>query len=155
MRELPGFDTADYPLHQAQLVEWDGFLMLNIGQQPAPFETTFAPLSAKFAPWSLGTLQVGARNEYDVKANWKAIIQNYSECYHCPLIHPALEKLDALAERRQRPDLWHGAGRLPDAGARGRQHDHERRDRVARRSARWRARTATASTTTRSSRTCC
>jgi Rieske 2Fe-2S family protein len=93
MRELPGFDTADYPLHQAQLVEWEGFLMLNIGRELAPFDTTFAPLSTKFAPWSLGTLQIGARKEYDVKANWKAIIQNYSECYHCPLIHPALEKL--------------------------------------------------------------
>ena len=30
---------------------------------------------------------------YDVKANWKLIIQNYSECLHCPIIHPALQKL--------------------------------------------------------------
>ena len=30
---------------------------------------------------------------YDVKANWKLVIQNYSECLHCPIIHPALQKL--------------------------------------------------------------
>ena len=33
------------------------------------------------------------RIEYDVKANWKLLVQNYSECYHCPLIHPALNQL--------------------------------------------------------------
>jgi glycine betaine catabolism A len=93
MRETPGFDTADYPLHQAELVEWEGFLMLNIGMEPEPFAPTFAPLNEKFAPWALERLNVGAQITYDVGANWKVIIQNYSECYHCPLIHPALEKL--------------------------------------------------------------
>jgi len=28
-----------------------------------------------------------------VRANWKLIFENYSECYHCPLVHPALAKL--------------------------------------------------------------
>ena len=28
-----------------------------------------------------------------MKANWKLVIQNYSECLHCPIIHPALQKL--------------------------------------------------------------
>ncbi|MEZ4505371.1 MAG: SRPBCC family protein [Thermomicrobiales bacterium] len=31
--------------------------------------------------------------EYDVQANWKAIIENYSECYHCPGVHPQLNKI--------------------------------------------------------------
>ena len=33
------------------------------------------------------------REVYEVAANWKLIVQNYSECYHCPIIHPSLEKL--------------------------------------------------------------
>jgi Rieske 2Fe-2S family protein len=28
--------------------------------------------------------------DYDVRANWKLIVQNYSECLHCPTIHPEL-----------------------------------------------------------------
>ncbi len=106
MQETPGFDTADYPLHQAGLVEWEGFLMLNIGVEPQLFDPTFAPLSAKFAPWNLGRLGRGARTMYDVNANWKLIIQNYSECYHCPLIHPALEKLTPSHSGDN--DLTHG-----------------------------------------------
>jgi Rieske 2Fe-2S family protein len=106
MRDTPGFATDDYPLRQAALVEWEGFLMLNLGEEPEPFAPTFEPLSAKFAPWDLGNLRRGARIEYDVKANWKAIVQNYSECYHCPLIHPALEKLTPSLSGDN--DLTHG-----------------------------------------------
>ena len=31
--------------------------------------------------------------DYDVRANWKLILQNYSECYHCAPVHPSLVKL--------------------------------------------------------------
>jgi Rieske 2Fe-2S family protein len=33
------------------------------------------------------------RVEYDVKANWKYVFQNFNECYHCPTIHPLLNQL--------------------------------------------------------------
>ena len=33
------------------------------------------------------------RVTYDIKANWKLVISNYSECLHCPIIHPGLQKL--------------------------------------------------------------
>ena len=53
----------------------------------------FAPLAGKFSHWNLPKLRSARRIEYDVRANWKLIFQNYSECYHCPLVHPALSKL--------------------------------------------------------------
>ena len=34
-----------------------------------------------------------ARIVYDVDANWKAIAENYSECLHCPGVHPELNRL--------------------------------------------------------------
>ena len=33
------------------------------------------------------------RVEYDVRANWKLIVQNYNECLHCPIIHPLLNRM--------------------------------------------------------------
>ena len=38
-------------------------------------------------------LRRAARIDYDVKANWKAIVENYSECLHCPGVHPELNRL--------------------------------------------------------------
>jgi Rieske 2Fe-2S family protein len=32
------------------------------------------------------------RRVYQVDANWKLVIQNYSECLHCPNAHPLLQK---------------------------------------------------------------
>ena len=36
------------------------------------------------------TLRIGATHRYQLAANWKVAIENYHECYHCPLIHPEL-----------------------------------------------------------------
>ncbi len=40
-----------------------------------------------------GDLKRGARIDYDVAANWKGIVENYSECLHCPGVHPELNRL--------------------------------------------------------------
>jgi Rieske 2Fe-2S family protein len=39
------------------------------------------------------TLRSARRIEYDVRANWKLMFENYSECYHCPGVHPMLSKV--------------------------------------------------------------
>jgi Rieske 2Fe-2S family protein len=39
------------------------------------------------------TLHAIRRVDYDVAANWKLMFENYSECYHCPTVHPQLVKL--------------------------------------------------------------
>ncbi len=38
---------------------------------------------------------------YDVHANWKGIAENYNECLHCPGVHPELNALSRLHERRR------------------------------------------------------
>jgi glycine betaine catabolism A len=90
MQEVAGFDKRDYPLHRAAVAEWEGFLFVNLAEHPAPFEATHAPLLGRFARFGLSRLLVGHRVRYDVAANWKLVFQNYSECLHCPVIHPEL-----------------------------------------------------------------
>src|SRR5438045_7609660 len=41
----------------------------------------------------MSILQPAKRIEYDVHANWKLMFENYSECYHCPGVHPMLSKV--------------------------------------------------------------
>jgi Rieske 2Fe-2S family protein len=106
MQETAGFERRNFPLHAAALAEWEGFLFLNLAREPEPFERLFAPLVGKFAAWHLPELHRARRIEYDVQANWKLIIQNYSECYHCPLIHPALDRLSPSTSGRN--DLSEG-----------------------------------------------
>ena len=93
MDKIDGFDKAGYSLHAVPVAVWEGFIFLNLAAEPAPLENVFVPLAGKFTHWNLAKLRSARRIEYDVRANWKLIFENYSECYHCPLVHPALSKL--------------------------------------------------------------
>lgn len=93
MDEAPGFNKSDYPLHAVNLGSWEGFLFVNLADAPAPLEKWLAPLTGKFSWWNLPELRAAHTIEYDVRANWKLIFENYSECYHCPGVHPELTKM--------------------------------------------------------------
>ncbi|HME89567.1 MAG TPA: aromatic ring-hydroxylating dioxygenase subunit alpha [Chthoniobacterales bacterium] len=93
MDEVPGFEKTDYPLHQVNLGVWEGFIFMNLKKNPMLLEKWFAPLKGKFLHWNMSILQPAKRIGYDVRANWKLMFENYSECYHCPGVHPQLQKI--------------------------------------------------------------
>ena len=90
MQDVDGFDKADYPLHPAAIAEWEGFLFVNLAEDPEPFSRAWAPMQGRLGRFHLSELRPGHRVSYDVRANWKLVFQNYSECLHCPTIHPKL-----------------------------------------------------------------
>jgi glycine betaine catabolism A len=90
MNDVPGFSKADFGLHAAALAQWEGFIFVNVDDDPPPFEEAFAPMIDRLTRFNLADLKVGHSVTYDVKANWKLVFQNYSECLHCPSIHPEL-----------------------------------------------------------------
>lgn len=106
MEDTPGFDRAEYPLREAQLQEFEGFIFVSL--DPAqPFAEAFAPLYNRFRAWDIAQLRSAQRITYELSCNWKLVFQNYSECYHCPVIHPQLERLSASDSGRN--DLHEGA----------------------------------------------
>ena len=90
---IDGFSKADYPLHRVGTAEWEGWLFINLTPDGQSFDSAFAPVIGRFSRYGLPELTVARRIEYDVKANWKLVVQNYQECYHCAPVHPALTKL--------------------------------------------------------------
>jgi Rieske 2Fe-2S family protein len=92
MEKVQGFCEADYPLNAVATAVWDGHIFINLSAQPIPFAEHLAGLDKKFQPWRMEELQMVERRVYQLKANWKLVIQNYSECLHCPIVHPLLQK---------------------------------------------------------------
>lgn len=92
MDEAAGFDKADYPLHQARLESWQGFLFVSLDADAAPLADALAPLGDRFDRFNLARLVAVRRIVYRVAANWKLVLQNYNECLHCPTIHPDLSR---------------------------------------------------------------
>jgi phenylpropionate dioxygenase-like ring-hydroxylating dioxygenase large terminal subunit len=103
MDEVPHFRKQDYPLKRVHAAEWDGHIFLNLAEHPESLETQLADLPPKFTPWRMQDLRLGHRIVYDVKANWKLIVQNYNECLHCPNLHPALNKLSHYLSGENEP----------------------------------------------------
>jgi Rieske 2Fe-2S family protein len=93
MSDVADFDRADYPLMPVATALWEGFIFINLAHSPVPFAEAFAPISDAFTAWGLSRLVPAERVTYEVAANWKLLFQNYSECYHCPIIHPALNQV--------------------------------------------------------------
>jgi Rieske 2Fe-2S family protein len=93
MEEGSSFCREDYPLNKLQCGVWEGHIFINLDAQADPLERQLADLPQKFAPWRMVELRRHKRIAYDVKANWKLIVLNYNECLHCPVLHPALNRL--------------------------------------------------------------
>jgi phenylpropionate dioxygenase-like ring-hydroxylating dioxygenase large terminal subunit len=90
---LDDFDAACNGLKPVRLAVVEGLLLLDLsGSAPSPQEHV-GELAAQMAHYRLAELRRGARLVYDVGANWKAIAENYSECLHCPGVHPELNRL--------------------------------------------------------------
>jgi glycine betaine catabolism A len=103
MDEVPHFTKQDYSLHRVQADEWDGHVFLKLTPSPTTLAEQLDDLPAKFRSWRMADLRLGHRIVYDVKANWKLIIQNYNECLHCPNLHPALNKLSHYLSGENEP----------------------------------------------------
>ncbi len=98
-----GFCKTDYSLAQIPVGVWDGHLFLNLSESPASLARQLNGVDEQFRPWGMEHLQPGKRITYDVAANWKLIIHNYSECLHCPGVHPALSKLSHYLSGENEP----------------------------------------------------
>ena len=91
--DLADFNKADWPLLAVAAKTWHGFVFINFGEQPKSLADQLGLLEHRVSMYNLPSLRSARQHVYDVKSNWKLIIENYSECYHCAPVHPALAKL--------------------------------------------------------------
>lgn len=109
----PDFRRADFPLHSIHAAIWDDHIFLHCGENPERLQYQLGSLPAKFAAWRMQDLRFYRRIQYDVKANWKLVILNFNECLHCPLVHPALNRLtDYLGADNEPPTEDYAGGSM-------------------------------------------
>jgi Rieske 2Fe-2S family protein len=96
-------DRYQYGLVSVALTEWLGYAWVCLADVPPSFEDTVIGEAAfrlgdaeAIDRYGVDRLELGRRIVYDVAANWKLIVENFMECYHCASIHPEL--VDVLPE---------------------------------------------------------
>ncbi|HEY6565499.1 MAG TPA: aromatic ring-hydroxylating dioxygenase subunit alpha, partial [Pirellulaceae bacterium] len=84
---------ATLGLKPLDVASWHGCLFVRCRNQGPGVDEFLATLGARAMAWSLNSLVRAGQISYRVHANWKLLFENYSECYHCPTVHPALNRL--------------------------------------------------------------
>lgn len=99
-----GFCREELALFSAAVDSWGGFVFVNLDAAAArPPDGTGGPVRSlaeqlggapdRVQRYPLAELRTARRMVYDVAANWKVILENYNECYHCGPVHPELSRL--------------------------------------------------------------
>jgi phenylpropionate dioxygenase-like ring-hydroxylating dioxygenase large terminal subunit len=91
--QLEGFDPGCTGLRPVRTETLGGLLFCDVSNQAPPLAEHVGALAEHLDAYRTADLRRGARIDYDVAANWKAIVENYSECLHCPGVHPELNRL--------------------------------------------------------------
>lgn len=120
LTSMPDVDRREYGLKPVQVRQWLGYVWVCLAEQAPDFdETVLGEVRTRFGEvesidnYGIENLKLGETKTYDVAANWKLIIENFMECYHCATIHPELTEVipefaDGLASQRKNGEV-HGS----------------------------------------------
>ena len=91
----PGFDKDLFPLLPAAVDTWGPFVFVNPDPEATPLAETLGglPEAVERAGLDLARVAFRERQEWVIPANWKVVVENFLECYHCPVAHPSFSDL--------------------------------------------------------------
>ena len=86
----PGFRLEDYPLLPLRVDTLGPWVFVNADKDAEPIASQYGKLLDVIAGTGLDldSLQLYSRTEWEAPANWKTMLENYEECYHCAVAHP-------------------------------------------------------------------
>lgn len=95
MKYEDNFDKTQFTLLQAHIDTWGPFIFVNPDPNATPLQDVLGTLPQLLLETGLrvNDLKRRVRRTYEIAANWKVVVDNYLECYHCPVAHPGFSAL--------------------------------------------------------------
>ncbi|MEM9464829.1 MAG: ring-hydroxylating oxygenase subunit alpha [Actinomycetota bacterium] len=87
--DLIDFDTSEICLDEIHVTEFGGFVYVNLDPDATPLAEQAGDLGAEIAHWApdVESLTFAHRLTYEIQSNWKNVVDNFLECYHCHVAH--------------------------------------------------------------------
>ena len=83
------FDKADNGLFACHIRVFHGLIFINMSEdEPVDFDTTFGDMGPILDYHGIADARIAHRGSYPTTANWKLVVENFFECYHCVPSHP-------------------------------------------------------------------
>ena len=106
MDDVEDFDSSCWGLIPVRVATVGGLVFVDLSGEGPDVAGHVGDLGEHVDHYRVSDLARGGLITYDVAANWKAIAENYSECLHCPGVHPELNALSHYMSG----EVLHGAG---------------------------------------------
>ena len=87
---MQDFDTSKICLDAIAVEEFCGFVYVNLDPAAAPLAEQAGDLADEIRHWApdVAELTLAKRMTYTIRSNWKNVVDNFLECYHCHIAHP-------------------------------------------------------------------
>ena len=88
-KSVPGFERSEFCLAQVRAEDFNGFIFVNLDDQAAPMDQCYPGVREELRAYvpQIDALAPLEWVEVSERCNWKVSVENYSECYHCPINH--------------------------------------------------------------------
>jgi nitrite reductase/ring-hydroxylating ferredoxin subunit len=87
-QEFFDLDKRDYPLVEAHLDVWEGFIFVNLDREPAETLSEFlGDMATGLQGYPFAELTQVFSYRAEVGSNWKLFIDAFQEFYHAPVLH--------------------------------------------------------------------
>ncbi|MEP6657477.1 MAG: aromatic ring-hydroxylating dioxygenase subunit alpha, partial [Betaproteobacteria bacterium] len=86
------FDRSQHGLRPIHVETIAGSVYVCLADEPPPFSSFRDYFEPLLAPHDLNNAKVAFESTLVEKANWKLVMENARECYHCAAKHPELRK---------------------------------------------------------------
>jgi Rieske 2Fe-2S family protein len=119
MEGVEDFDPSCWGLMPVRVATVGGLVLVDLSGEAPDVDSHVGDLGAYLERYRVGALRRAGRASYEVAANWKAIAENYSECLHCPGVHPELNALSHYmsGEAMEGAGAWCGGSMVLRDGA--------------------------------------
>ncbi len=89
------FDKDELCLEAVNVDSFGPFVFATVASDPVRLSDELGELPALMSKdgLDLDELSFSERGVWEVEANWKIVVENYGECYHCPVAHPSFSRL--------------------------------------------------------------
>lgn len=88
----PGFEKAEHSLSPIHVEVVAGAIYVSLSKSPIPFEPFRRDLEPALAFHRLEDAKLAFQSTLVEKGNWKLVMENARECYHCAVGHPELSR---------------------------------------------------------------
>jgi len=103
--DMPGFAKCDFALKKVRVETFCGLVFVNLDDDAQPLAAQTGELESEIrniCP-SVDDLEFAQRDTYEVASNWKVMIDNFLECYHCHTAHRDFVDLVDMESYRSHP----------------------------------------------------